>query len=180
MPRTRLPSDASAAAAALDRWLAAEQSGLDADAEAALAEVLGALPQPAPRAGFADRVLVRAMPGPRRRWLGAGALGLAAAASLLLAALGLAPALRTLLGRASVSGMLQGGIDSIMSLGRWFAGLVSLVDKLLLLARAVAEPLATPPVAVLAGACLLMSVLALRFLCDLIQRDRRWVYVDPI
>ena len=241
MPRTRMTSD-SAAAAALDRWLAAEQSGLDADAEAALADVLGALPQPAPRAGFADRVLVRAISGSRRRWLGrlvgrgsarrprlrlspvaaaawpvmamrhrpeaspagrqsrpphghgaraaspggvswlvgAGALGLAATASLLLAALGLAPALRTVLRRASLSGTLQAGIDSIMSLGRWFAGLVSLADKLLLVARAVAEPLASPPMAVLAAACLLVSVLAMRFLCNLIQSDRRWVYVDPI
>jgi len=222
MPRTRMTSDVDAAAA-LDRWLAVEQSGLDADAEAALVDVLSALPQPAPRAGFADRVLVRAISGSRRRWLGrlvgrgfadrwpaaappvarrprpphglggraasprgvswlvgAGALGLAATASLLLAALGLVPALRTVLRRASISGTLQAGIDSIMSLGRWFAGLVSLADKLLLVARAVAEPLASPPMAVLAAACLLVSVLAMRFLCNLIQSDRRWVYVDPI
>jgi hypothetical protein len=185
MPRSQPPS------AALDRWLAAERSGLDAAAEAALAELLGALPGPAPSPGFADRVMARALPVPRRPWLGWRALaasGLAAAAWLALVAVLLwlpavlrAPhALRAALGGASVSSLLLRAIDSIEGLGQWLAGLVALGNKLLLLVRAVAEPLAAPPVALLAAACVLVSILALRCLHDLIQRDRRWVYVDPI
>jgi hypothetical protein len=184
MPRPQPPPEA------LDLWLAAEQSGLDDVAETALAELLGALPGPAPSAGFADRVLAQALPAPLRRrvgWRALAASGLAAAASLALVVAWLWPAvlraphaLRATLGMTSVSSLLQRGVDAILGLGPWVAGLVALVDKLLLLVRAVAEPLATPPVAVLAALCLLVSILALRCLHDLIQRDRRWVYVDPI
>src|SRR5579864_5559330 len=64
---------------ALDRWLAAERSAVDAGAdaapaaelaaEAAFAELLVGLPRPAPPLGFADRVLARARRAPGRRWL---------------------------------------------------------------------------------------------------------------
>src|SRR5258708_39124290 len=72
--------DATDAIGALDRWLAAEQSGVDAEvaadtaadaaAEAAFAELLVGLQRPAPPPGFADRVLARARQAPRRRWRG--------------------------------------------------------------------------------------------------------------
>lgn len=213
MPFDELQSDA------LDRWLAAERSGLDSDsdsdsdtdAEAALAELLGGLPRPAPPAGFADRVLARARPrAPRaarprawlRRWVPApgGALGWAGAATVaaLVSLLGLlaarlvplsslkplhplAPAaVRAMVGAANVSAVLQAGIHTVEALGEWLAATVVFANQLLLLVRAVAEPLATLPVAALTGGCLLVSALALRFLYDLIQRDRRWVYADPI
>jgi hypothetical protein len=178
-------------AEALDRWLAAERSGHEDDAEAALADLLGVLPGWAPSPGFADRVMARVLPAPHRRRLGWRALaasGLAAAASLAMLvallwrpALAQAPAvLRAALGGASVSKLLQRTLDAIVGLSQWIAGLVDLGDKLLLLARAMAKPLATPPVAILAAACGLVSILALRCLYDLIQRDRRWVYADPI
>jgi hypothetical protein len=41
-------------------------------------------------------------------------------------------------------------------------------------------PLATPPVAAVLGGCLLVSILAFRFLHELITRERSWTYVDPI
>jgi hypothetical protein len=193
---------------ALNRWLAAERSGLDSDSEAALAELLGGLPRPAPPAGFADRVLARARPraaAPRAwrwRWVPArgGAVGWAAAATIaaLVSLLGLlaarlapvsslkplhplAPAaVRAMLDAANVAAVLQAGIHTVVALGEWLAATVVFANQLLLLVRAVAEPLATLPVAALTGGCLLVSALALRFLYDLIQRDRRWVYVDPI
>src|SRR5260370_41185602 len=85
MPHPQPPPDPGARAAldtlaALDRWLAAERSGVDAEvaadtaadaaAEAAFAELLVGLQRPAPPPGFADRVLARARQAPRRRWLG--------------------------------------------------------------------------------------------------------------
>jgi hypothetical protein len=233
MPRTP-PTDA------LSRWLAAERSGASEDAEAALAELLGELPRPAPPAGFAERVLARtrgvegtlgatpampavapipatpgitpapgltstpaitptpgitpmpafepAVPASSRRpwrrhrmeWRLAAGLGLAAAAAAKFSALWLPAAVRALVGVVSIAGLLPAGISSIFDLGHWVAAVVTLGNKLLLLDRAVAAPLATPPVAALAGGGLLVSVLALRFLYELIQRDRRWVYVDPI
>lgn len=195
MPRTH-PSDP---ADALGRWLAAERSGFAEDAEAALAELLEELPRPALPAGFADRVLARtvvaaAAASParsparlrpwRRRlhgWRLSAALGAAAAvAAALLALLWLPAAVRGVLGAVSIADLLQAGIGAIVALGQGVAGMVVLGNKLVLLGRAVAEPLATPPVAALAAAGLLVSIVALRCLYDLIQRDRRWVDADPI
>jgi hypothetical protein len=99
---------------------------------------------------------------------------------VLLAMVFMPAAVRAVLGAVSVSALLQAGISSILALGQGLAAAIVLGHKLVLLGRAVAEPLATPPVAVLACGCLLVSVVALRCLYDLIQRDRRWVNVDPI
>lgn len=199
--------DAPGAPDAISRWLVAERSGVDdAAAEAALAELLAGLERPAPPAGFADRVMARARQTPRRGWLGwpvwralpwsaapgfpaltaAAAMVAAAVVGVLLVLFGrpvasaVAAAMAARLGATSIAGLLQGGVDAAFATGEWLAALIAFGDKLLLLVRAVAEPLATPPVAALAAACLLVSVLALRCLYDLIQRDRRWVYVDPI
>jgi len=199
--------DAVDAPDAISRWLVAERSGVDdAAAEAALSELLAGLERPAPPAGFADRVLARARQTPRRGWLGwpgwralpwsaapgfpaltaAAAMVAAAVVGVLLVLFGrpvasaVAAALATRLGETSIAGLLQSGVDAAFATGQWVAAAVAFGDKLLLLVRAVAEPLATPPVAALAAACLLVSVLAMRCLYDLIQRDRRWVYVDPI
>jgi hypothetical protein len=201
MPGPQPPPDAPDAfgsPGAIDRWLAAERSGLDdAAAEAAFAELLAGLPRPAPPAGFAERVLARARrPATRRSWLGwrRAAPGLrgviaaaaAAAAAALLALLlqpvpsGVAAAMAARFGATSIAGLLQVGVGAAIAAGRWLAGVVAFGNQLLLLVRAVAEPLATAPVAALAAASLLVSVLAMRCLYDLIQRDRRWVYVDPI
>jgi hypothetical protein len=220
MPGPQPPPDASGAPdalgaiGALDRWLAAERSAVavdadvDADAaaelraEAAFAELLVGLPRPAPPPGFADRVLARARPAPRRRWLGWRALpgraapgfpmspavtaAALAAAVVLLALLGLpaasgvAAAMAARLGATSIAGLLQTSVDGLIAAGRWLADVVDFGNQLVLLVKAVAEPLATPPMAALAAACLLVSVLATRCLVDLIQRDRRWVYADPI
>jgi hypothetical protein len=195
MPRTPPPD-------ALSRWLAAELSGLpeaESAADAALAELLGAQPLPAPPAGFADRVLARieAVPAPwtaavpaatRRRearrappvhWtVGVAAAALALAGVLWLPAL--LRALPALVSAGSIAWLLQAVIGVIRSASELAAGLVSVGNTVLLLVRAVAKPLATLPMAALALTALLVSVVALRLLYALIQRDRRWVYADPI
>ncbi|MBV8201397.1 MAG: hypothetical protein JOZ15_12310 [Acidobacteria bacterium] len=191
---------------ALERWLAAERSGLDDAAEGALAELLVELPQPAPPPGFAERVLARALPSlphllvGRPGWPARGrraALGLAAAAVVALSlsplwlrtlapgvpaalAARATPAITAVLRAANVSRLLQAGLHAAVAAGQGLADLAAIASQLLLLVRAVAEPLATPPVAVLAGACLAVSVLAMRLLYELIQRDRRWVRAEPI
>ena len=113
-------------------------------------------------------------------------LAAAAAAAALLAMVwlpvpsGVAAAMAARLGATSIADFLQVGVDAAIAAGQWLAGVVAFGDQLLLVVRAVAEPLATAPVAALSAAGLLVSVVALRCLYDLIQRDRRWVYVDPI
>ncbi len=204
---------ALAAMPALDRWLAAERSALDAGvdadaaaelaAEAAFAELLVGLPRPAPPPGFADRVLARAARAPARRWQGwrwalpgRSAWGLPAVPAVAVAAMvlavvllallglpaasGVAAAMAARLGATSIAGLLQASVDGLIAAGQWLADVVDFGGTLVLLVRAVAEPLATAPMAALAAACLLVSVLAARCLVDLIQRDRRWVYADPI
>ncbi len=197
-----LAAERSAVAAGVD---ADADAAAELAAEAAFAELLVSLPRPAPPPGFADQVLARARRAPGRRWLGwrwrplpgraawslpalpaAAAAAVAAVVVLLLALLGLpaesgvAAAMAARLGATSIAGLLQASVEGMIAAGRWLADVVDFGDTLVLLVRAVAEPLATPPVAALAAACLLVSVLATRCLVDLIQRDRRWVYADPI
>jgi hypothetical protein len=192
-----LAAERSAVDAGVDAGAAVELA-----AEAAFAELLVGLPRPAPPPGFADRVLARARRAPGRRWLGwralpgrsawglpavpAAAMATMAAAVVLLGLLGLpaasgvAAAMAARLGATSIAGLLQASVEGVIAAGQWLADVVDFGDTLVLLVRAVAAPLATPPMAALAAACLLVSVLAARCLVDLIQRDRRWVYADPI
>ncbi len=164
-------------------------------ADAALAELFAGQPLAAPPAGFADRVLARAFTPeavaaplvarrrPRAAWRLMPALGLAAAAALLAAPLWLPlllHGLRALVSASTISMALQGAIGAVEGFAQLVAVLVSWANTLFLLAMAVARPLTVPPVAALVALSLAISVLSLRSLHALIQRDRRWVYVDPI
>jgi hypothetical protein len=121
----------------------------------------------------------------KRRWAAlrlAPVLGLAAAA-LLAASLWLPfllQGLRALVSASTISLALQGAIGAVEGFSQLVAALVSWGHTLLLLDMAVARPLTAPPVAALAALSLTISVLSLRSLHALIQRDRRWVYADPI
>ncbi len=163
-------------------------------ADHALAALLAAaLPSAAPPAGFAGRVmsrlaslepapLPRPMAARRRRLAWQLGAGLAAASCAVLAlswTLWLPPLMR-LLSPAHLALLLQGASDAVLGAARAAAEALSVGNTLLLVARAVARPLTTPPVAALAALSLLISFLALRFLHALIQRDRRWVYAGPI
>lgn len=171
------------------RWLAAEKAGETEAAEAALREVLQILEPLAPPAGFAQRVLaqarVQAAPaaGPERRLFAARWQRAALAASFAAAAYGLLwlpAALQALSGATLLTALVQNGADFLTALNLWVLSALGLGEKLVLLGSALAEPLATPPVLALAAACLAVSALALRSLRELIRRDRRWVYADPI
>ncbi len=183
----------------LDRWLKAEDSGNEDEAETALTALFSALPLQAPAAGFADRVLAgaraarpsRSRAGAVRAWAGGflpaflgSPWGRAVLAfGVVLAALGLPFVRVTLLSipaalppdlllPAVAHALIEasGWVLSLVRLGGWLAGF----SRILLL------PLQSPAVAVALGACLLVSALALRLLHDVMHRERNWTYVDPL
>lgn len=171
---------------ALDRWLAAERDGRDGEAEAALLELVEALPAVgmiAPAAGFADRVLVRAglqaAPADLFAWRPLRiVLGLALAATGF-GVLWLPPVLRFLAGLWSVGGAVQGGIRALADASQLLATALRLWDLLVTIVHALAQPLAVPQVMAVLVLGLLASSLAFRFLRDQITGERNWTYVDP-
>jgi hypothetical protein len=174
---------------ALDRWLAAERFDDSDQADAALLELFEAsLPQLAPPAGFADRVvdlaIARAGLQPlvaRRdvfasRWVQL-ALGLCILATGL-AALWVAPALRVLAGLWSLSDLVQVAVHTMSEASRSLATVLRVWDWLFALGRALSEPLMTPRSLAALTLGLLASGLAFRFLRDQISGERNWNYVD--
>jgi len=184
----------------LDRWLRAEGSGNEDEAEAALTALFSALPLRAPAAGFADRVLLAARPAhPRRNrarsavrsWAGSllpaflgstwGRAGLAF--GLVLAALGLPflrAALLSLPGALPPDLLLPAAAHALIEASGWLLSLLRLGGWFAALSRSLLTPFESPTVAAALGACLLVSALALRLLHDVIHRERNWTYVDPI
>ncbi|HEY0510800.1 MAG TPA: hypothetical protein VGH73_02775 [Thermoanaerobaculia bacterium] len=174
---------------ALERWLAAERDDRAEESEAALLELLEALPAIAPPAGFADRVLVRAgLAAPARQDLFAWRpLRIVLALCLVAAGLGalwLPPVLlwlpRVLAGFWSLSGLVRGSLRTLIDASGWLASALRMWDLLLTIDHALAQPLAVPQVMAILLGCLLASSLALRFLRDQITGERNWKYVDPI
>ncbi len=178
----------------LHRWLAAERDGRDGDAEAALSALFEALPPLAPPAGFADRVLVRAAlapipaPVPVRRYVLASPW-FRALVSLSLLATGLAlPWLSEILrSLASLTSLLWSpgdvvrlGTGALIAISQSLVAALALWDWLLGIGRALAAPFATPAMALIAVACLLVSLVAFHFLRNLITRDRSWIHVEHI
>ena len=176
----------------IDRWLAAEQGDRADEAEAALAALFTALPPLQPPAGFADRVMLRAglvavpetmaVPVPARRSLFAS-LWVRGGLTLCLLAVGvsvlwLPQMLRALAGLLSVGGLVRIWTGSLVTACRWLGSALGLWDFLLTVGRALATPLETPAVALALVSCLLVSMLAFRFLRGLITRDRSWTYVN--
>lgn len=170
---------------ALTRWLAAERDDRSGEAEAALLELFEALPQLAPPAGFADRVMERAGLQDRavrhgffaQRWTRLALAGCLFA--MALSVLWLPQTLLVLAGTWSVGGLVDAGVRVLAGAGVWLAAAVRFGGWLFSLGSALSRPLATPQVAAIVGGCLLVSTLAFRFLRDLIQ-ERSWTYVDPI
>jgi len=182
----------------LDRWLAAEQNDRADEADAALAALFTALPPLLPPAGFADRVMLRArlemetemvtervavaMPAPVRRSLFAS-LWVRGALTLCLLAIGvsvlwLPQMLHAVAGLLSVGGLVRIWTSSLVTACRWLGSVLGLWDFLMTVGRALATPLETPTVALALVSCLLVSLLAFRFLRGLITRDRSWTYVN--
>lgn len=167
----------------LDRWLNAEQDGHAEEADAALAALFTALPPLQPPAGFADRVMLRALAeAPARRSFFAS-LWVRAALILCLLSVGvsvlwLPQTLRAFAGLLSVGGLVRIWTSSVVTACRWLGSALGLWDFLLTVGRALATPLETPAVALALVSCLLVSMLAFRFLRGLITRDRSWTYVN--
>lgn len=175
----------------LSRWLDAERDDRAEDAEAALLELFAAVPRLAPPAGFADRVLLRA-------GLVAPAVAAPAWSSRLFAArwvralLALCPLaigvsmfwlpqlLRALGGLWGLGDLVQIGTGSVVEGARWLGSLFNFWELFLTIARALATPLATTPGLGVVVVCLLVSLVAFRFLRDLITRDRSWIHVESI
>lgn len=173
---------------ALDRWLAAERTDQDQEAEAALLELFESLPgvaMAAPPAGFADRVLVRAglrTAAARADLFAWRPLRIVLALCLVatgLGALWLPPVLGALAGLWSFSGLVRGTVWAMAEAAHGMATVVRYWDLVVPIGRALAQPLSVPPVmAILVGA-LLVSSLAFRFLRDQLTGERNWTYVDP-
>jgi hypothetical protein len=170
---------------ALDRWLAAERHDQAEEAEAALFELFEALPQAAPPAGFADRVLVRAglrTAAARADLFAWRPLRIVLALCLVatgLGALWLPPVLAALAGFWSFSALVRGAVWATTEAVQGLASVLRFWDLMAPIGRAFAQPLSAPPVlAILVGA-LLASSLAFRFLRDQLTGERNWTYVDP-
>lgn len=158
---------------ALVSWLAAERAE-EPEADLHLYQVFGALPPPAPAAGFADRVLaaagVAAAPPAWLRQAKAGVaalLGLAGVVLVLVAGVAL-----PLLGMVRPAGMVQLVARGVAAASHLLAEVVTVLDRLFELARSIASALSTPEVAL--GTLLLtaLSAVALRLLSELIVRER--------
>jgi hypothetical protein len=176
----------------LNRWLAAEEDGRDAEAEMALLALFEASVLPlAPSAGFADRVLLRAgltAPVPARRNLFAALwLRRLVMVSLLLVGLCLPWLSEILRSVASITrifwspgDLVRLGIEALIAVSHGLVASLALWDWLLGIGRALAAPLATPAVALVLIGCLLVSLVAFHFLRDLITRDRSWSHVEHV
>jgi len=173
---------------ALDRWLAAERDDRSDEADEALFELFEALPLLEPSAGFADRVLLRtglpvAVEVPAAglfawRW---ARLALAVCVlAVALSVLWLPQTLKALAGTLSLAGVVDVGVKLLSEASLALVSVLRFGDWLFDLGRMLAMPLATPPVLAVLGGCLLISILAFRFLHELITRERSWTYVDPI
>lgn len=174
----------------LHRWLAAERDGRDGDAEAALFALFEALPPLAPPAGFADRVLLRTALAPLPvRWQIFASPWFRALVTLSLLATGLAlPWLSEIVQSvASVTSLLWSpgdvirlGTGALITVSQGLVAALAFWDWLLGIGQALAALFATPAMALLAIACLLVSLVAFHFLRSLITRDRSWIHVESV
>lgn len=175
----------------LARWLQAEREADDAVAEAALLEMFESLPQVAPSAGFADRVLLQiaepAIEPVRQNWLvwlfRSPGFRLALTSGVLAACISLfwlPRLLMTLLGMATMNDLVQLGVTSLVDLSQWL-GLASRVGEwFLTVLRALAISLTSPGALKVTAGCLAISGISFVFLRELMTRDRSLRYVDPI
>jgi hypothetical protein len=161
----------------LRRWLAAEEAEPGDAAEAALAALFAALPRPAPRRGFAGRVLARMRvapaPRPARRWLRWVAVtALVAPGVAAIVAAVVLPVLFAEVGLAEVMGALA---EAVSAAGRWLAaGLAAWQTA----AGWTAELLATPEAAAGAAVAALVAAVALCLLHQMIARERSAWYAS--
>lgn len=165
---------------ALAHWLEAEANGRDDAAEAALAQVFRALPLPAPRPGFADRVLLAvaapavALPAVAARvfplWL-----RVVVASSLALAGLGVAalPTVGVAVGRTlRPAELLTAAAGRLVAALDWITGGLATFEAFHGLREALLQALGAPPVVVALLLSVLISLLGFRGLAQLLTSER--------
>jgi len=171
----------------LARWLDAEHGDRVAEAEAALADLFQALPPRSPRPGFSQRVmsearLEQAVTAKAPRWaMRWTPVALAAfCGALAWAFVWLRFVLRALGDLWSPAEVIETVTARLVSIHLWLSPVWSGARQVAVIWQTLAEPLQSPPMLLLAGLCLLVAAAALGVLRELVQIDRRWVYVDPI
>jgi len=131
------------------RYLEAEASGRDTEAEAALAALFAALPRPGPAAGFSLRVLSRIAARPTFARL---SVRFALAAGLVLAALAaalLAPPLASLAASFGPAGLVAGAADLATTLSLRLAAGLSAWSSAVAVGEVLSRALVHPPVLLL-------------------------------
>ncbi len=149
------------------RYLDAERSGADGEAEAALRTLFAALPVLEPPAGFALRVLARVG---RKSIFSRVSVRIALAASLLVAALGagwVAPAVAALSGLLGPAELLGSAIGQIAGLSVRFASGVAFWERLGELGAVLARAALEPRILTLLIAQVAVAAIALRALTQL-------------
>jgi hypothetical protein len=173
----------------LYRWLAAEDADLEAESEAALAELFAGLPRQAPRAGFAGRVMLAVAaqagtaPAPARSPGLLASLWLRAALAFTLAAAALAAAVApgafgALLGLLRPGRLLSLGVHLLSESAEALGSMLDFLLRFDALGRAASALLSAPPVAATLAGCVLLSAVASYFLHDLLNRS--WSHVHPV
>jgi hypothetical protein len=155
------------------RFLEAERASRPEQAEAELAALFGALERPAPRPGFAGRVLARVR---RRSIFARPAVRVAVAAALAAVAVGaalFAPAIGPLLAFAAPSGLLGAAAQIAAAVAGRLAAGAALWQDAAETARALARALLHPAVLSLLAALFAVATLGLRALAVLATTQRR-------
>lgn len=157
-------------------WLDAEASGRDDAAETALAQVFRSLPLPAPRPGFADRVLrAVASPSPLSARVFPLWLRVAVASCLALAGLGVAtlPTVGVAVGRMlRPAELLSAAAGRLVAALDWITGGLATLEALHGLREALLQALGAPPVLAALLLSVLISLLGFRGLAQLLTSER--------
>lgn len=161
----------------LKRWLAAEAAGDERQAEDAFGTLLASAPRLTPSAGFAERVLWAIQPAPAPQ-LALGAwwwkAAIVTALTLVGTATGLLPLLQWLPIDAPTFGeVLRTGADGLVWVGEWLAAGLAIWGLLARIGTALQVAVATPQVASLLLASMLIGVSALYSLNRLLAFERR-------
>ena len=175
------PKDTRTLARRLEAWLSAEAADADVRAEAALTALLAWLPEEAPSAAFAQRVLVsvrQESAGSRSmRWL----LRTAAVVGLLLVGTTLVAVPSLLLALpASVGAMISAVAATLAALAGWLGRAQAVWEGIGAIAGKAALVLSTPEATLAVLTASVVGAVAFRLLYGLTMLDRRTVHVDSL
>ena len=161
----------------IERWLAAEAEAGTEEAEKAFGTALAALPRLAPRAGFAERVMLAFQPAPalhRMEWLHWGWKAVTAGALATVAvALGLMPAAGNTVNLPSAAAVVDTATRSVTWLVGWLASGIEAWSFLARIGDAIGVVISTPQIGAALMATALIGAAALYELNRLLVPERR-------